>query len=275
MAELKTSDGINLYYEVAGEGDPIVLVHGWGQSNEGYIPQMEELNKRFKVISYDLRGHGKSDKPQYGLTLSRFADDLEELMKELAPGNVTLVGWSMGASTSFEYVKKYGVGRLKSLTIFDMTPKLLNDEEWKLGLFHGKYKIGQALQDLTALNDDYSVFGKEFMAIAAPYFTEEMLEETNKLFVESNTPHVLAAMWLAMAVNDYREVLPKITVPTQIVYGEQSTLYSKETAEYLASQIPNVTVIPFENCTHLLVAENPDKTTEVINEIANLSSASI
>lgn len=270
MAFLKTSDGINLYYEVAGEGAPIVLIHGWGQNNEGYIPQMEALSREFKVISYDLRGHGKSDKSQYGLTLSRFADDLEELMRELSLENVTLVGWSMGASTSFEYVKKYGVNRLKSLTIFDMTPKLLNDEEWNLGLFHGKYDIHDALRDLTALNDNYSAFGREFMTIAAPYFTEEMIEETNKLFVEGNTPQVLVAMWLAMVVNDYREVLPQITVPTQIVYGEQSTLYSKETADYLVSQIPNAKVIPFENCTHLLVAENPDKATEVIYGIASI-----
>lgn len=269
MTLLKTSDGTKLYYEVVGEGEPIVLIHGWGQNNEGFLPQIEALSKNFKVISYDLRGHGKSDNPHYGLTLSRFADDLEELMNELELENVTLVGWSMGGSTSFEYVRKYGVNRLKSLTIFDMTPKLLNDEEWKLGLFHGKYDIQDALRDLTALNNDYSAFGKEFMTIAAPYFTEEMIEETNKLFVEGNTPHVLAAMWLAMAVNDYRDVLPKITVPTQIVYGDQSTLYSKETAEYLVSQIPNAKAIPFENCTHLLVAENPDKTTEVIYDIAS------
>lgn len=51
-----------------------------------------------------------------------------------------LFGHSMGASTTFEYVRNYGVSRLKSVSIFDMTPKLVNDGEWNLGLYHGKYK---------------------------------------------------------------------------------------------------------------------------------------
>ena len=62
----------------------------------------------------------------------------------------------------------------------------------------------------------------------------------------------------------------KITVPAQIIYGERSTLYSKETAEYLHSQIPKSKIIPFENCTHMLVAENPFKTTQVIEEMAGI-----
>lgn len=97
-----------------------------------------------------------------------------------------------------------------------------------------------------------------------------MLESQLKFFLENNTPHVLSAMWHAMGVNDYRDVLPQMTVPTQIVYGENSTLYSKETAEYIVSEVPDARIVPFANCTHLLVAENPEKTTEVIRDIARI-----
>jgi non-heme chloroperoxidase len=270
MAFLLTSDGIKLHYEVKGEGEPIVLIHGWSQNSSVYLPQVEKLSKDYKVVTYDFRGHGKSDRPEHGLTLKRYGADLEELMEELKLENVTLVGWSMGASTTFDYVRNYGVNRLKSITIFDMTPKLVNDENWKLGLYHGKYGLHNALHDLTTINGDISEFAKEFLKTAIPYLTEDMLESQLKFFLENNTPHVLSAMWHAMGVNDYRDVLPQMTVPTQIVYGENSTLYSKETAEYIVSEVPDARIVPFANCTHLLVAENPEKTTEVIRDIARI-----
>jgi non-heme chloroperoxidase len=269
MAFFETSDGVKLFYQQKGEGNPIVLIHGWSSDHTAFDPAFNDLGSKFKVISYDLRGHGSSDRPEHGLTLKRFATDLEELMASLELKDVTLVGHSMGASTIFDYVRNYGVSRLKSVSIFDMTPKLVNDGEWNLGLYHGKYKSEDLHQDLTQMNEDFLKFAGPFAKTVIPYLTDEMLEEYLKV-VKGNTPHVMAAMWHAMAVSDFRDVLPNITVPTQIIYGEKSTLYSKQTAEYLHSQIPNSKIIPFENCTHILVAENPVKTTQVIEEMANM-----
>ena len=79
----------------------------------------------------------------------------------------------------------------------------------------------------------------------------------------------MTSMWLAMGYNDYRDVLKNMTVPTTIAHGAVSTLYSAETAQYLNSQIPNSKVVPFENCTHMLVMENPAKTNEVLEEAAS------
>jgi pimeloyl-ACP methyl ester carboxylesterase len=272
MEFFETSDGVKLFYQQKGEGNPIVLIHGWSGDHTVYEPAVNELCKKFKVISYDLRGHGNSDRPEYGLTLNRFAADLEELMASLELTDVTLVGHSMGASTAFEYVRNFGVSRIKSVSIFDMTPKLVNDDEWKLGLYHGKYTKEDSDHDVTQMNEDFLTFARPFAKIVVPYLTDELLEEHLEV-VKGNTPHVLSAMWHAMAVNDFRDVLPEITVPTQIIYGEKSTLYSRETAEYLHSQLPKSKIIPFENCTHMLVLENPFKTTQVIEEIAGNSGA--
>lgn len=268
MAFFETSDGVKLFYKHKGEGNPIVLIHGWSSDHTAFNQSFDDLSKNYQVISFDLRGHGSSDRPEKGLTLKRLATDLEELMEHLHLEDVTLVGHSMGGSTTFEYVRNFGVHRLKSVSIFDMTPKLVNEEDWNLGLYHGKYTREDSLNDLTVINGDFKEFAKPFFKIAVPYLTDDLLNEQLRLVINNNTPHVLSAMWHAMAVSDFRDVLPNITVPTQIVYGEKSTLYSKETAAYLASQIPHAKVVPFENCTHLLVVENPVKTTEVIEEIA-------
>lgn len=267
MSKFKTSDNVELCYHVKGEGNPIVLVHGWSQSKEAFTPQIEDLSKNFKVISYDLRGHGESQRTEIGLTLDRLAKDLKELIEYLKLDKVLVAGWSMGASTIFNYVKDFGVEHLAGIVLFDMTPKLLNDQEWNLGLWHGKYTIDDALKDMTTIANDFADFGEPFFKKAAPYMSQEMIDmamvETMK-----NTPHVMNAFWLAMAVNDYRDILGKMSVPTVIAYGEKSTLYSADTAAYLNKQIPNSRLEEFANCTHLLVMENPEKATQVISELA-------
>lgn len=268
MAYFTTSDGINLYYEVNGEGKSIVFIHGWTADNTSFAYQVESLSKEFKIITYDLRGHGKSDRPHMGLTLNRFAMDLEELMEHLDLRDVVVVGWSMGSSIIFDYVRTYGVSRLSNICIVDMTPKLLNDEEWKLGLYHGKFTVEDTFNALTNMCNDWMSFAGPFAKEALPYLDDGQL----KLIYEAlnkNSPHIMYSMWIAMSANDYRDVLEKITVPTFIIYGEKSTLYSEETAKYLNSKIPNSKLVPFENCTHFLVVENPKKLSEVVSEIAS------
>lgn len=272
MAFFKTSDGVNLFYVEKGEGRPIVLVHGWSGDHTTFAEPIERLSNDFRVVAYDLRGHGQSDRTDQGLTLQRFAHDLEELMDHLGLGEVTLAGHSMGASTGFEYIRNHGTGRLRSFTIFDMTPKLVNEDGWNLGLWHGEYSRADADSDLTQMYGEFEGFTRTFMKRTVPYLSEAELEEMLKLSA-SNSPHVLAAMWHAMVTADYRDMLADITVPAQIVYGDKSTLYSKDTADFLNGQIPDSTVIAFENCTHMLTAENPGKVEEVIRQAASNPAA--
>lgn len=265
MSRFTTSDGIELFYNVNGEGKPIVFIHGWSADHTSFIPAIEELSKDFKVIAYDLRGHGASDRTDKGLTLNRFAIDLEELLEFLNLKDVTVVGWSMGASVIFDYVRTFGVSRLSSVCILDMTPKLINDDEWKLGLFHGQFTVDDSLDALTTMCNNWMDFAKYFVKNTIPYLKGEELEPIYEA-LSANSPHVMYAMWIAMSANDYRNILEDITVPTFIIYGEKSTLYSSETATYLNSKIPNSEVVPFENCTHFLVAENPQKLVEVVKK---------
>lgn len=267
MSMFKTSDGVNLYYDVAGEGKPILFIHGWSADHTSFDPQVKNLSSKFKVVTYDLRGHGASDRPEKGLTMNRFAIDLEELMEHLNLEDVVLVGWSMGSSIIFEYVRTYGVSRLSSVAIVDMTPKLINDDEWKMGLYHGKFTVEDTFKVLTTMCNNWMDFGEDFTKKVVPYLTDEQLEPVFEA-LSTNTPHVMYSMWIAMSANDYRDVLKDITVPTSIIYGEKSTLYSEETAKYLNKNIPNSKLVPFENCTHFLVVENPDKLSETVEELA-------
>ncbi|RSK24796.1 alpha/beta fold hydrolase [Bhargavaea beijingensis] len=267
MAFFETNDGVKLFYVDKGKGQPIVLVHGWSGDHTTFAEPIESLSNNFRVVAYDLRGHGQSDRTDQGLTLRRFARDLKELMQHLDLSEVTLAGHSMGASTGFEYIRNHGTDRLRTFTILDMTPKLINDEGWNLGLWHGEYTRSDADRDLTQMYEEFEGFSRTFMKRTVPYLNATELEKTLKLSA-ANSPHVLAAMWHAMVTADYRDMLADITVPAQIAYGEKSTLYSKETADYLNERIADSTVIAFENCTHMLTAENPGRVEEVIRQAA-------
>jgi 3-oxoadipate enol-lactonase len=94
--------GINLYYEVSGKGQPLLLIHGLGSSTREWEPQVREFSKAYQVITFDLRGHGQSDKPQGPYTIPLFASDTAELLKALGVGSAHVVGLSLGGGVAFQ-----------------------------------------------------------------------------------------------------------------------------------------------------------------------------
>lgn len=94
----------DINYEVNGEGDPIVLIHGFGLDSRIWGKHVEELSKSNKVITYDLRGFGKSSLPSGTYSHS---EDLHELLKELNIQNPKIVGHSFGGEIAVEYALRY------------------------------------------------------------------------------------------------------------------------------------------------------------------------
>ncbi len=82
---METTDKISLHYEVRGVGAPLILIHGLALSSEIWKPQIDRLCKYFRIVTYDLRGHGKSDKPEDESAYSgeRFVQDLLDLYRHL------------------------------------------------------------------------------------------------------------------------------------------------------------------------------------------------
>lgn len=266
--ELKTRENVKIYYEEKGQGEPIIFIHGWSGNSEFFKPQLEELSKTNRVIIYDLKGHGDSDIVNGGLTLESFAQDLDDLIEILEVENPSLIGWSMGAMIIFEYIKQFGTDNIAKIGILDMTPKLVNDKTWSYGLNHGIFIEEDQKDALSLLFDDYALFLREFIKYAIPYLLEDELVE---VFEESekNNPLVLAAMWHSMGINDYRSLLHKIDVETLIIYGGKSTLYNKDTSDYMAGIIDGAKVVEFEDATHFLVVEEQARLTREIHNFVN------
>jgi pimeloyl-ACP methyl ester carboxylesterase len=104
MAIVKVDD-FDMYYEIHGEGESVLLIHGWGASHDFWRPHVLELAKSFKVITCDLRGHGESDKADpSSYSIKLFANDLQMFLDKLGVDKLHLVGHSLGGMLAEELV---------------------------------------------------------------------------------------------------------------------------------------------------------------------------
>ncbi|UCC21188.1 MAG: alpha/beta hydrolase [Promethearchaeota archaeon] len=100
-------NGIKICYEILGEGDPVLLVHGLGSKKESWIAQFKPLSEHFKVIRFDNRGAGKSDRPKGEYTMELFANDIASFIDYLKIDKTHIIGWSFGGMIVQNFVIKY------------------------------------------------------------------------------------------------------------------------------------------------------------------------
>lgn len=101
-------NGIDLYYQIEGSGEPLILVHALGMDSSMWDPQVREFSSRCQVIRYDLRGHGRSSAPDQPYSLDLFADDLDYFLHYLGLKKAALLGISLGGRILLRFALKYG-----------------------------------------------------------------------------------------------------------------------------------------------------------------------
>ena len=131
MAEITAHHGLfkntDLHVDdTGGSGRPVVLIHGWPLSGASWEHQVGAFAAAgYRVITYDRRGFGRSDKPMTGYTYDTLTEDLHTLLEELDVSDVTLVGFSMGGGEVARYFSKYGSERLHSVVFASAVPPFL------------------------------------------------------------------------------------------------------------------------------------------------------
>ena len=137
----------------------------------------------------------------------------------------------MGAGVVFNYVRLYGCDALKQIVLCDMTPKQLNDEEWKLGLYQGRYASADMKRDEG--KDFYSLY-KEFAIGAIPRLAKIpgfLLRRPLKKKLAVCDEAVLKSLAKSMKLQDNRPVVELITVPVTYFYADPGSLFSPKLAD--------------------------------------------
>jgi pimeloyl-ACP methyl ester carboxylesterase len=154
-----TVNGVNIHYVIGGQGDPLVLVHGFGQNWFMWNRFLPEISKHFTVIVPDLRGVGESSKPAEGYDKKTMATDIHELVKKLGYQSINLAGHDIGLMVAYAYAAQYG-SEVKKLALLDaLIPGVdpvwtdLNGKLWWFGFFawpaSGQIVDGKAKEFLT------------------------------------------------------------------------------------------------------------------------------
>ena len=115
---------VNLYYEMSGQGQPLVFINGLGSSTRDWEFQVAEFSRTYQVITYDLRGHGRSDKPAGPYSIPQFAADSAGLLKALGVASAHIVGLSLGGGVAFQLALDYPQ-LVKTMTIVNSAPAMV------------------------------------------------------------------------------------------------------------------------------------------------------
>jgi pimeloyl-ACP methyl ester carboxylesterase len=208
--------------DYGGTGRPVVLIHGWPLSGESWSEQVPALQDAgFRVITYDRRGFGRSDKPKTGYGYDTLAEDLNVLLEKLELRDVTLVGFSMGGGEVARYVAKYGTDRIHSVVFAAaVTPFLLQGSDNPDGPLD-KATAAQFTAQLTASQDTfYDTFTTQFFSVDDKLVVSEtQRQEALQMAGQADKLAALQTM-TAWASTDFRNDLGTIDVPVLVIHGD-------------------------------------------------------
>jgi len=223
----ENSSEIDLYYEDHGSGKPVLLIHGWPLSGASWEKQTSALlNAGFRVVTYDRRGFGESDKPTFGYDYDTFADDLHKLVSKLDLHDFTLIGFSMGGGEVARYLGKYGTKHVsKAGFISAITPFLLktadNPEGVDGGLFEGiKFAIGADRPAFLAkfLSDFYNVD-----VLKGKQISDQAVQSSWNVACGASPRGTIDCV-TAFGTTDFRKDLARIEVPTLVIHGDSDRI---------------------------------------------------
>jgi non-heme chloroperoxidase len=260
---------IEIHYEDHGDGQPVVLIHGYPLNGRSWERQERALLAAgYRAINYDRRGFGLSSQPTVGYDYDTFAADLNALLDHLALDDVILVGFSMGTGEVTRYLGKYGSGRVRKAALLGVIPPFLlktddNPEGVDGEVFEGiKAAIG---------NDRYAYF-KDFLDNfynvdkLGPGRISPQAWQASFNVAATASPHATYACvdsWLT----DFRGDLPKIDIPILVVHGtEDRILPFAATAERLPGLIAKLELVTVEGGPHNIAWTHPEEVNKALLE---------
>ena len=213
---------INLHAEDSGgTGRPVVLIHGWPLSGASWAAQVPALTQAgFRVITYDRRGFGQSDKPADGFDYDTLSDDLADLIEALDLDDATLVGFSMGGGEVASYISRHGEDGIRSVVFAaSVTPYMLKSEDNPDGPLTEAAASGMETvlrADRTAFFDTFTT---GFFSVNGVLKVSEDERQKAVTICHQSDPTAALACMKAFGTTDFRDDLKAVTVPTLVLHG--------------------------------------------------------
>jgi proline-specific peptidase len=275
MPKAKVND-VHMYYEVEGEGFPLMMINGLGGNMEGWNPRLVEgLSKHFELVLFDNRGAGRTDLSKRKYTMRLFADDTAGLMNALGISRAHILGISMGGMIAQELAINYPQKVSKLILCSTMSQPRFS----KMGSRVLEAMSQSSIEELTKLilsfpfTRDYPRDLLKQNPVVVFGQTSEFVKENPdlaKLLLQQGTKHPTSQegfkyQYDAVLGFNTQARLPQIKVPTLVLHGKKDRLIPPENGSILAKAIPNAKLVFFEKSAHV-VAEEMEEVLKVITE---------
>ena len=248
------ADSVRLHIEDSGgNGRPVLLIHGWPLSAQAWEPQVPVLRAAgYRVVAYDRRGFGRSDKPESDYSYDTLADDLQRVIEHCKLQDVTLVGFSMGGGEVARYIARHGESRLHSVVFAAAVPPFLMKSAANP---EGPLTPEKALQSRQALERDRRSFFEQFTRNFFSANGELLVTETQRgdAIVQCNQSAQQAALACMDAFDstDFRKDLEKVTVPTLVIHGDADAIVPFEGSGLRTHRaVPHSTLVSVKGAPH-------------------------
>jgi len=255
MPKAKVGD-INIYYEVHGEGEPLVLIMGASGTTAWWGPQIPLLSQEYKVVVFDNRGIGHSDAPDFPYTTKMMADDTVGLMDALGIDSAHIFGFSMGGLIAQELALNYPQ-RVVSLVLAGTGygGSVLPEEARTLS----RQAAAMPLEDIVHMMPPM-VFTMEYVE-GNPKAIEEFIV---RVLEKPAPPHGRLHQTEAVDAHDTYDRLPHIKAPTLVIGGEKDGLVAIEHQKEFASRLENAEFVELEGCGHLFFLQKPEEVSKFV-----------
>lgn len=253
MPKEKIGD-MHVHYQIKGKGPDLVFIHGLGSSAEGWDFQ-EEFSNNYRMLTYDVRGHGQTDKPIGPYSVPLFADDLAGLLAHLDIKQAHIVGISMGGWIAFQFAVDHPE-IVKSLTIINSWAEMIpRTRQEKLAIF--KRLVIFKLLSMRKIGE----------TLSKGLFIKPEHEEIRKIFVEQWAKNDKSAYMASMrgAIGwSVVEHLDKIKCPTLVIAADEDYTPIEDKQIYV-DLLPDARLEVIEDSRHATPVEKPEEFNQVLS----------
>jgi pimeloyl-ACP methyl ester carboxylesterase len=231
-------DGVGIYYETHGDGPTVLLTHGYSATSAMWAPQIAALASRYRVVLWDVRGHGASDSPEDPALYTEAAcvEDMAALLDRVGADRAVIGGLSLGGYLSLAFNVAHP-GRVRALMLFDTGPGYRNGDA-RAGWNRMALQRADALESrgLAALGDGREVAASRHRSAAG-------LARAARGILTQQDARVL-------------ESLPGVRVPTLVLVGAKDEAFLAAT-DYMAAKIPGATKVVIPEAGHAANIDQP------------------
>lgn len=233
----KTVNGIKINYEEKGEGELIVLLHGWGSNIKLWANLIQLLSRKYKVVAMDMPGFGESQEPPSAWEVSDYAQFVLDFLSDYDDKKVMLLGHSFGGRVIIKLNSRndlpFEITKVILVDSAGILPPKTNKKSWRTRY----YKMGKA------------VLSTKLAQLIAPDALENFRKKMGSADYAAASP--LMRQVLVKTVNeDLEPLLPNIKCPTLLVWGVNDTATPLSDGEKMEKLIPDAGLVKLENAGH-------------------------